>query len=165
MISFSVINIMPPANNGALINRPQAQTIGSFRCDFFFSFCVRNVPNGTPIMPEIIVIAPNRRDTLQIWNGFFFWSFMMYGLVFIVLFFFFFFIQQVLKKSICLFFCCFRWKDFQSSSIQYTCNSGRLASCKTWKRKNKNKRIAVWYVQLYTLLFIRFSATRFRTIN
>lgn len=53
------------ANIGALMIKPTAQMIGSARGDVFFNRCAMNVPNGTPIMPDAIVIAPNRNDTLR----------------------------------------------------------------------------------------------------
>lgn len=63
-MAFADTMSMDPANIGALIIKPTAQIIGSARGADFFKRCARYVPNGTPIMPDAIVIAPNLNDTL-----------------------------------------------------------------------------------------------------
>lgn len=57
---------MAPAINGALNKRPTAQIIGSERGYFFLRYVDKYDPNGTPQIPEVIVITPNLNETLQI---------------------------------------------------------------------------------------------------
>lgn len=68
-VAFADTMSMEPASIGALIIKPTAHIIGSARGAVFFKRCAIYVPNGTPIMPDVIVIAPKRNDTLYSGNN------------------------------------------------------------------------------------------------
>ena len=63
---FARTENMAPTSRGALRSKPVAQMYGSAFTFFAFSRWDRYDPSGTPMMPVVIVIAPNMNDTLLV---------------------------------------------------------------------------------------------------
>lgn len=61
---FCVTIIIAPVKRGTLNIKPKAHIRGSAVGKHFTIFCDKIDPKGTPIIPAIIVIAPNLNDTL-----------------------------------------------------------------------------------------------------